>query len=127
MVNTSDSGSRSRGFEPHSGSHAVSLSKTYLLPPPPKKKKRKKKVLVIPGKRWLRPNMTEKLFTATLSINQTKTADWLMHNLTDFLFYTGVNGVITYTNRLVNIILKLGTSSAKAQAIATSEPALGIF
>ena len=34
MVNTSDSGSRSRGFEPHSGSHVVSLSKTYLPPPP---------------------------------------------------------------------------------------------
>ena len=32
------------------------------------------KVLVIPRKRWLRPNMTEKLFTGTLRINQpTKT------------------------------------------------------
>ena len=29
-------------------------------------------VLVIPRKRWLRPNMTEKLFTGTLSIKQTK-------------------------------------------------------
>ena len=28
------------------------------------------KVLVIPRKRWLRPNMTEKLFTVTLRINQ---------------------------------------------------------
>ena len=28
------------------------------------------KVLVIPRKRWLRPNMTEKLFTWTLRINQ---------------------------------------------------------
>ena len=28
------------------------------------------KVLVIPRKRWLRPNMTEKLFTGTLRINQ---------------------------------------------------------
>ena len=27
-------------------------------------------VLVIPRKRWLRPNMTEKLFTETLRINQ---------------------------------------------------------
>ena len=27
-------------------------------------------VLVIPRKRWLRPNMTEKLFTGTLRINQ---------------------------------------------------------
>ena len=67
MVNTSDSGSRSRGLEPHSGRRVVSLSKTYLPPPPPK-------VLVIPRKRWLRPNMNEKLFTRTLSIkpNQTK-------------------------------------------------------
>ena len=58
MVNTSDSGSRGRGFEPHSGRRVVSLSKTYLPP----------KVLVIPRKRWLRPNMTEKLFTGTLNI-----------------------------------------------------------
>ena len=28
------------------------------------------KVLVIPGKRWLRPNMTENLFSGTLRINQ---------------------------------------------------------
>ena len=28
------------------------------------------KVLVIPRKRWLRPNMTEKLFTGTIRINQ---------------------------------------------------------
>ena len=28
------------------------------------------KVLVIPRKRWLHPNMTEKLFTGTLRINQ---------------------------------------------------------
>ena len=28
------------------------------------------KVLVIPRKRWLRPNMTEKLFTGALRINQ---------------------------------------------------------
>ena len=34
VVNTSDSGSRGRGFEPHSGRCVVSLSKTYL---PPKK------------------------------------------------------------------------------------------
>ena len=35
MVNTSDSGSRGRWFEPHSGRRVVSLSKTYL---PPKKR-----------------------------------------------------------------------------------------
>ena len=32
VVNTSDSGSRGRGFEPHSGRRVVSLSKTYLPP-----------------------------------------------------------------------------------------------
>ena len=30
VVNTSDSGSRGRGFEPHLGRRVVSLSKTYL-------------------------------------------------------------------------------------------------
>ena len=40
MVNTSDSGSSGRGFEPHSGRRVVSLS---TPPPPPKKKKEKKK------------------------------------------------------------------------------------
>ena len=59
MVNTSDSGSRGRGFKPHLGCCVVSLSRTYLPP---------KKVLVIPRKRWLHPNMTEELFTGTLSI-----------------------------------------------------------
>ena len=39
----------------------MSLSKAHLLP---------QKVLVIPRKRWIRPNMTEKLFTGTLRINQ---------------------------------------------------------
>ena len=34
VVNTLESGSRGRGFEPHSGRRIVSLSKTYL---PPKK------------------------------------------------------------------------------------------
>ena len=42
----------------------MSLSKTYLSPPP--------KVLVIPRKRLLCPNVTEKLFTWTLSFKQTK-------------------------------------------------------
>ena len=64
VVNTSDSGTRGQGFEPYLGSRVVSLSKTYLLP----------KVLVIPRKRWLRPNMTEKLFTRMFlkASNQTK-------------------------------------------------------
>ena len=52
VVNTLDSGSRRRGFEPHSGRRVVSFSKTYLAPPPPPPK-----VLVIPRQRWLRPNI----------------------------------------------------------------------
>ena len=34
VFNTSDPGSRGRGFEPHSGRRVVSLSKTYLPPAP---------------------------------------------------------------------------------------------
>ena len=62
VVNTSDSKFRGWGFEPYSCRGVVSLSKTYLPP----------KVLVIPRKLWLSPDMTEKLFTGTLSIKQTK-------------------------------------------------------
>ena len=49
------------GSSPFESNRVVSLSKAHLLP---------QKVLVIPRKRWLRPNMTEKLFTGTLRINQ---------------------------------------------------------
>ena len=52
----SDSGARGRGSDPHSGYRVVSLSKIHLP---------LKKVLVIPRKRWLRPNMTKKLPTWT--------------------------------------------------------------
>ena len=44
------------GFDPRPGQCVVSLSKRHLLP-----------------KRWLRLNMTEKLFTVTLNKNQNKT------------------------------------------------------
>ena len=55
--------------------------------------------------------MTEKLFTWTLSINQTKTVVSLMYNFTDFLFYTGVNGVISYRNRLSEHNIDIGVIS----------------
>ena len=58
----SDSEARGRGFDSHSGRRVGSLSKIHLLP----------NVVVIPRKRWLRPDMTEKLFTGTLSKNETK-------------------------------------------------------
>ena len=52
----SDSGARGRGFDPHSGRRVESLRKIHLPP---------KKVLVIPRKRGLHPDMTEKLLTET--------------------------------------------------------------
>ena len=52
VVNDSDSGSRGRGFEPHSGQPFCVLEQGTFTP---------QKVLVIPRKRWLRPNMTEKI------------------------------------------------------------------
>ena len=58
----SDSESRGPGFEPHKRHRVVSLSKAHLLPT----------VLVKPRKRWLRPDMTEKLLTGTLSLNTNK-------------------------------------------------------
>ena len=58
----SDSGARGRGFDTYRR-RVVSLSKTLYSP----------KVLVnLPRKRWLRPDMTEKLLTGTLSLNTNK-------------------------------------------------------
>ena len=56
MDRASDSGARGRGFDPHSGRRVVSLSKIPF---------NSQKVLVIPRKRWLCPDMTEKLLTGT--------------------------------------------------------------
>ena len=61
MVNASDSGSRGRGFESHSGQTVLCPLARHIYSP---------KILVIPRKQRLRPNMTEKLFTGTLRINQ---------------------------------------------------------
>ena len=59
----SDSGARGLGFDTYLR-RVVSLSKdTFTL---------RKVTLVIPRKRWLRPDMIEKLFTGTLSLNKTK-------------------------------------------------------
>ena len=57
----SDSESRSPGFDSHKWQRVVSLSKTHLLPT----------VLVKPRKRWLRPDITEKLLTWPLSLKAT--------------------------------------------------------
>ena len=64
MARASDSGSGDPGSILGRVGVIVSLSKRHLLP---------KKVLVIPRNRWLRLNMTEKLFTGTLNHNQNKT------------------------------------------------------
>ena len=53
----SDSGARGPGFETYRR-RVVSLSKTLYSPK-------------VPRKRWLRPDMTEKLLTGTLSLNTT--------------------------------------------------------
>ena len=58
----SDSESRGPGFDPHRHHRVVSLSKTHLLPT----------ILVKPRKRWLCPDITEKLLTGTLSQNTHK-------------------------------------------------------
>ena len=58
----SDSESRVPGFDPHKCHRVVSLSKTRELPT----------VLVKPRKCWLRPDLTEKLLTGTLSLSTNK-------------------------------------------------------
>ena len=63
MVRASDFGSGDPGSILGRVGVFVSLSKRHLPPP---------KVLVIPRNRWLRLNMTEKLFTGTLNHNQNK-------------------------------------------------------
>ena len=56
----SDSGARGQGYNTNPR-RVVTLSKDTLLT---------RKVLVIPRKRWLSSDMTEKLLTGTLSINK---------------------------------------------------------
>ena len=63
MVRASASGSGDPGSILGRVGVFVSLSKRHLLP---------QKVLVIPRNRWLRLNMTEKLFTGTLNHNKKK-------------------------------------------------------
>ena len=58
----SDYGARGRVFETYLR-RVVSLGKIHNSP----------KVLVIPRKRWLRPDMTEKLLTGTLNLRANKT------------------------------------------------------
>ena len=65
VVNASDHGSRGLGFEPHPGQpHCVRERGTFTP----------QKALVIHRKRWLRPNMTEKIVNRVVknqSTNQT--------------------------------------------------------
>ena len=56
----SDSGGRAQGFDIYIH-RVVSLSKDTFT---------SRKILVIPRKRWLHPDMTDKLFTGTLSLNK---------------------------------------------------------
>ena len=78
VVKAFDSGSRGQGFEPHSGQTVLCPRVRHIYSP---------KVLVIPRKWWLRPSMTENLFTGMLRISQptsskaTKTLGFLRRNL----------------------------------------------
>ena len=58
----SDSESRGPGFDLHKRHRVVSLSKTHTLPTE----------LVKPRKRWLRPDITEKLLTGALTFKTNK-------------------------------------------------------
>ena len=60
-VRASDSAAIRRGFETYLR-RVVSLSKTLYSP----------KVLVIPRKRWLRPDITKKVLTETLNLDTSK-------------------------------------------------------
>ena len=62
LVVEARSGARGRGFDTYFR-RVVSLSKDTFTP---------RKGLVIPRKRWLRPDMIEKMFTGMLSHNKTK-------------------------------------------------------
>ena len=75
VVNASDSGSRSRGFE--RVKPCCVLEQGTFTP---------QKALVIPRKRWLRPNMTEKLFTRTLRINQPTNSSAFIFDRICFVF-----------------------------------------
>ena len=87
MVNASDFGSRGRGFEPHSGQTVLCPRARHIYSP---------KVLVIPRKRWLRPNRTEKLFTGTLRINQ-PTINWVVkHNKSNISFLSFMYSYLKY-------------------------------
>ena len=61
-LRASDSESIGSVSDPHRRHHVVSLSKTHKL----------STLLVKPRKLWLRPNMSEKLLTGTLSLNTNK-------------------------------------------------------
>ena len=67
VVRGSDCRARGQGFHPHSDRSVVSLNKIYTFTCT------SQKVLkIIHRKRWLCPDMTEKLLTGTLSLNQNK-------------------------------------------------------
>ena len=90
----SDSELRGPGFDPYRQNHVVSLSKTHELPT----------VLVKPRKRWLRPDMTEKLLTWTLSLNTKK------QNSKYWDFYTSPVKVIIFNRKLLIFYMKLANA-----------------
>ena len=83
MVRASDSESRGCGFDPHLGRDIVSLSKTHLLP--------------------LCPNMNDKLFIGTLSIEPTNKQTSLCFYLQFYLF--SFNFFLNFCYKIVLICL----------------------
>ena len=77
------------------------------------------KVLVIPRKRWLRPNMTEKLFTGTLRINQQiNENDIRTHTV---VVYHGA-GKITYRDSF-----KQKANIVNNMSLVVRNPVFGVF
>ena len=90
----SDSGAKGRGLDTYLR-RVVSFSKDTFT---------HRKILVIPKKRWLRPDMTEKLFTGTLSLNKTKTIATDNPTLKNGDVYLQNYNSATYYPRLLNLI-----------------------
>ena len=75
----------------------MSLSKTHKLPT----------VLVKPRKRWLRPDMTEKLLTGTLSLN-TKPCTEILNKTVAINSSDISNSIDTMSPSLLTIISRVG-------------------
>ena len=99
MVKASDSGSRGRGSSP-----------TRVKPRCVLEQGTPQKVLVIPRKQWLRPNMTEKLFTGTLRDNQPTN-----HVGFELVIVSVTVYCLSFTSQLCTLTTKYGNNNASPQ------------